>query len=73
MVTTVPQADRILVTGDAGERVIEVTSNVVRVELHEGDTKVVARKQKYKDAAFELNPWKHGDSLAQTLYLEQEM
>ena len=72
-ITTVPQVDRILVTGDAGERVIEVTSNVTRVELHEGDTKVVARKHKYRDASFELKTWRHGDALAQTLYLEQEM
>jgi hypothetical protein len=46
-ITTVPQADRLIGIGDAGERVIEVTSNVVRVELHEGDIKVIARRQKY--------------------------
>jgi hypothetical protein len=73
MLTMVPQADRILVTGDAGERVIEVNSNVMRVELHEGDTKVSAKKQRYKEASFELKSWKHGDSISQTLYLEQEM
>lgn len=71
--TTVPQVDRVLVIGDGGERVIEVTSNVVRVELHEGDSKVVARKHKYRDASLELKSWKHGDSISQMLYLEQEI
>lgn len=73
MLTMVPQADRILVIGDAGERVVEVTSNVMRVELHEGDTKVLVKKQRFKEASFELKSWKHGDSMSQTLYLEQEM
>lgn len=72
-VTTVPQCDRLIVIGDAGERVYEVTSNVVRLELHEGDTKVVARKQKYKDAALDLPIWKHGDAIPKTFYLEREL
>lgn len=72
-VTMVPQADKLIVVGTSGERVIEVTSNVVRVELHEGDTKVIARKHKYRELGFEIKPWKHGDALAQTIYLEQEM
>jgi hypothetical protein len=72
-VTMVPKADRLIVVGTAGERVIEVTSNVFRVELHEGDAKVTARKQKYQDASFNLKPWKHGDVLAHTIYFEEEM
>ncbi len=73
ILTMVPQADRLLVIGSGGERVVEVSSNVVRVDLHEGDTQLIVRKQKYKDAAFELKPWKHGDSVAKTIYLEQEL
>jgi hypothetical protein len=72
-VTTVPTVDRILVIGDGGERVIEVTSNVVRVELNEGDTRLVAKKQKYHDALFDLPRWKHGDSISKTIYMEQEL
>ena len=71
--TTVPQADRIAIIGESGERIIEVTSNVTKIELHEGDTKIVARKQKYMDSNFDVSSWKHGDSMAQTLYLKQEM
>jgi hypothetical protein len=71
--TMVPQADRAIVIGKNGERVIEVASNVVTIELKEGDEYVVLRKHKYKDARQELKKWKHGDSLNHTVYLEQEM
>ena len=71
--TTVPQADKILVGGQNGTRVLEVQSNVVSIELKEGDEYVLAKKQKYKDVRIDLKEWKHGDSFGQTLYLQPEM
>jgi hypothetical protein len=71
--TTVPEADRILVGGQNGVRVLEVQSNMTSIELKEGDEYIVAEKQKYKDSRFDLKEWKHGDSLGQTLYLQPEM
>jgi hypothetical protein len=73
VVTTVPQADRITVGGMNGERVVEVTSNVTRLELKEGDEWVSARKQKYREKREKLRDWKHGDSLSVTLWLNEEL
>ena len=44
-----------------------------KIELHEGDEYIIVRKQKYKDVKRGLKKWDHGDSLAETIYLEQEL
>lgn len=72
-ITTVPKADKIIVHGLAGERVIDPTGNVTQIELKEGDEKIVARKQKYRDQERAIKLWKHGDSISETIYLEQEI
>lgn len=72
-ITTVPQSDRILVGGENGERVVEVSSNVVKVELKEGDEYILVKKQKFKDLRRNIAPWKHGDTVSQTFYLEEEL
>jgi len=70
---SVPVADRVLVlSGDQERSVIEVKSNVERIELREGDTTVVVRKQKYIDYKLELGDWPNGSSLNKTIYLNKE-
>ncbi|MBS1959968.1 MAG: hypothetical protein JST80_10880 [Bdellovibrionales bacterium] len=68
-----PQADRVVIIGDGGERVIEVNSNTTKVELHEGDIKIRVRKHQYKDSEFELKPWKHGEAISKSIFLEKEL
>lgn len=68
-----PQADRIVVIGDAGERIIEVTSNLTNVELHEGDLKIRVKKHLYKDSEFTLKQWKHGDKISKSVFFEKEI
>jgi hypothetical protein len=71
VVTTTPKADRILVSGARGERVIEVISNVMRIEIREGDDSIVVKKQGFKDARKVVPEWSHGHSVSITLFLDQ--
>lgn len=70
VVTTTPKADRIIVKGSRGDRVIEVTSNVMRIEIREGDAEVLVRKQKFKDVIKPISTWSHGQTISVTLLLE---
>jgi hypothetical protein len=70
VIATTPKADRIAIKGQRGERVIEVTSNVMRIELREGDAEVVVRRQQYKDATRLIPPWLHGQTVSVTVFLE---
>lgn len=73
-ITSVPQADKIVIEGHGPSRVIDPKSNLIKIEVTELDTKVVVRKQKFKDGIYVLpNGWKHGDSLFQTIYLQQDL
>jgi|GEM_PF-7118412 len=73
LVTSVPQAEKIIVAGDRGERVIDVETNPQSIELREGDTSFTLRLRKFKDAQFDLSNWGHGEVLnSKTIYMEQE-
>ncbi len=72
LVSSVPQADKIIVSGARGERVIDVEAVPQSVELREGDSAITLILRKFKNAKTELGEWSHGAVLNKTLYLEQE-
>jgi hypothetical protein len=71
-VTTVPQAEKLVVSGERGERVIDVSSNPQSVEIREGDLKVTARKAAYRESSVDLGDWENATTLSKTVYLERE-
>lgn len=73
-ITSVPQADKIVIEGRGPSRVIDPKNNLIKIELTELDNKVIVRKQKFKDGVYLIpSDWKHGDSMFQTIYLQQDM
>lgn len=70
---SVPVADRVLVLTNNGERiVIEVKSNVEKIEIHEEDISIIVRKQKYRDQKVELGEWSNGSLINKSVYLEKD-
>lgn len=69
----VPTGDKILVGGLRGQRVVGVTSNVMAIELKEGDEWVEVKKLGYKPQKRQIPEFKHGESVGLTVYLEQEL
>lgn len=68
--TISPQADRVIVVGPRGERVIEVSTKLVKIELREGEDSVIVRKHRYKDARIPLSEWHHGQTISHKIFLE---
>lgn len=73
ILTTVPKADRIIVIGGGGERVIEPTSNVVTTTITNLDEKIEVTKSGYKRAVLVMPPEiNHGDKVQRDVVLEKE-
>lgn len=71
---SMPMADRLLImNGSQVRTVIEVKSNTEQIELREGDTAIIARKQKYIDKRVELKSWSNGSTSTRTIYLDKDM
>lgn len=71
-VTSVPEAEKIIVLGQGTERAVDVTSNVQVIELHEGDEAVLVRKLGYRDSRQELGEWKNASAMTLNFKLERE-
>jgi len=72
ILSTVPKADRILIKGDGGERVIEPNSNVVTITISNLDQKVELSKSGYKRAIIEVpSNLRHGDKIQKDAVLER--
>jgi hypothetical protein len=72
VLTTVPQADRIIVIGFGAERVVEPTSNVVRILFSNLDQRIEIRKAGYKSAIVDLpTNFSHGTSIQRDAVLQQ--
>ena len=52
---------------------IEVLSNVMSVEVKEGDQTVEVKKLGHKSHKLKLPDFKHGESIGLTVYLEEEL
>lgn len=73
LLSTVPKADRVLIIGDGGERVIEPTSNIVTTTVSNLDHKIEVSKSGYKRAVIEIpSNLKHGDKIQKDAVLERE-
>lgn len=72
-ITTVPQAEKIIIGGLRGERVFDVESNVMSIEVREGDAWVECKKQKYKSERKEIPKFSHGSTVGLTVYLLSEI
>ncbi len=72
ILTTIPKADRIIVIGVSGERVIEPTSNVAIVMISNLDQKIEIRKTGYKSMTFDLpTNFLHGSKMQRDAVLER--
>lgn len=73
VLSTVPMADRVIIIGDAGERVIETNSNIVVTKITNLDHKIEVVKAGYKRATFFLpNSTNHGDKIHRDAVLEKD-
>lgn len=73
LISTVPIADRVIVIGDGGERVIEPTSNVVTTTVSNLDRKVEVSKSGYKRTVIQLPAkFSHGEKIQRDAILEKE-
>jgi hypothetical protein len=74
IITSVPPAEKIIVDGDRGARVIDVKKNPYLIELREGDKKITVKKHKYRDGEIVLDSeWENGSTMSKTLILDQEI
>lgn len=72
ILTTVPQADRVIVIGSSGERVLEPTSNVVGIFFSSTDQKIEIKKAGYKKAIVDLPVCiSHGSKIQKDIVLER--
>ncbi len=72
ILTTIPQADRIIVVGSGGERVIEPVSNVVSIAITNLDQKVEVSKAGYRKTMFELpKDFLHGSKIQKDVVLQR--
>lgn len=71
--STVPKADRVLIIGQNGERVLEPDSNLLTFKISNSDQKIEVSKIGYKRATI-LIPikFKHGDLIEKEAVLEKE-
>ncbi|MFP5492667.1 MAG: hypothetical protein ACLGG0_14275 [Bacteriovoracia bacterium] len=73
LISTVPKADRIIIVGEGGERVIEPISNVVTTMVSSYDYKIEVTKHGYKRAIIEIpTNLKHGEKIQRTAVLEKD-
>lgn len=73
LLSTVPKADRVIVIGEGGERVIEPTSNVVTTTITGLDEKIEIIKLGYRRTILMLpKGLKHGDRIQRDTVLEKE-
>lgn len=71
VVSTVPQADRIIVSGLGVERVLEPTSNVISFKVTNLDTLVTVKKLGYRDFTIEISKVTHGGKLVKDAILQK--
>jgi hypothetical protein len=67
-----PKADKVIVGGLRGERVIDPESNSLLVEIKEGDQWIEVKKHRYKSEKIDLGKWKHGQDFSFTANLSPE-
>lgn len=73
VLTTVPRADRVVIIGVGGERVIEPSSNVVSLVVSNGDNSVEISKLGYKKATVSLpTEISHGSKISREIVLERD-
>lgn len=73
VLTTVPRADRIIVVGAGGERVVEPTSNVVTILISGLDQKLEVKKSGYKSVTIDLpKDLSHGSKVQRDAVLNRE-
>lgn len=73
ILSVVPSANRVIVIGDGGERVIEPTSNVVTTTISNLDHEVEVSKAGYKRARINLpSNIKQGDKIQRDVILEKD-
>lgn len=58
-----PKADVILIGNEAGERAIDVNSNVMNVEINESDVWIIAKRNGYKDVKQNIPDLKNGEAI----------
>lgn len=72
ILTTVPQADRVVIVGTGGERVIEPASNVLTFTISNLDQRIEVGKTGYKKSVVELPNSLHGSKIYRQVILERE-
>lgn len=73
VVNTLPQADRIILDGFRGPKVIEPTANVVNIVISTLDQKLEIKKAGYKTTTIELpHIFKQGERIRKSIVLEKE-
>lgn len=73
ILSVVPSADRVIVIGDGGERVIEPTSNVVTTTISNLDHEIEASKAGYKRTRINLpSNIQQGDKIQRDVILEKD-
>jgi len=73
ILTTVPPADRIIVIGSGGQRVLEPTSNIVSIVFSSLDQRIEVKKAGYKNAVIDLpKDFTHGSKIQRDAVLDRE-
>lgn len=73
ILSTVPKADRIVVIGIGGERVVEPTSNVVSISISNLDQKIEVKKAGFKNVKIQLpKDFLHGSMIQRDAVLNRE-
>lgn len=72
ILTILPRADRIIVVGLSGERVIEPTSNVVSIKVSNLDQKIMVSRSGYKVTSVEIpKDFSRGSNIHRDVVLER--
>lgn len=72
VLTTIPRADRIIIIGAMGERVIEPTSNIMNIKISNLDQVIEVGKSGYKKGTIELpKNFLHGFKFQKDMILEK--
>lgn len=72
-VTMLPKADKVIIGGSRGDRVVDPSSNTISIELKEGDSYIELKKHAYKTEKVLLGKWRHGQTLSLSVNLTPEM
>lgn len=72
ILTMVPQADRVIIVGTGGERVVEPVTNVVKIIITNLDRRIEITKVGYKKAVLDLPTGiAHGSKIPKDILLEK--